>query len=139
MNPVKDTPEGRAFKADYDRRRRAEKGDELRAKRRDAYRAACETEPAKVRAKQKAYREAHVDKHNAYCRQPAYVEKKRDYDIKRRAVLAFGEEWAEAALVLREVEAEVDARMDWHDRAAVKGTQNKAQRRRREYEAAQRI
>jgi hypothetical protein len=133
VNPPKDSPEGKAFKSEYDRRRRAVLGDVLREKKRAAYHAAVERDEAAVREKQRAQRAARVDDHNAYCRRPEYVAKKRDYDVVYRARQDFGD-FAEAALVLRDIEREVDERATRDERAAAKGTVNKKQTRRRRHD-----
>jgi Neuraminidase (sialidase) len=44
-----------------------------------------------------------------YCRQPEYKEYKREYDVKYHAKKNYGEYW-EAAILLNELENEIDNR-----------------------------
>ena len=136
-NPPKNTPEGRAFKAEYDRRRRERLGEALRAEKRAAYRARVEGDTERLRAEQKALREKRREAHAAYCRRPEYREWKREYDRALRA-REYGE-FAEAHVALMHLQAEIDSRMSREEIYVANGTAAKWTKRRREYEAAQRI
>lgn len=118
--------ERKEAKRAYDARRRAEKRDELCAKKRLHYYANHE----RIKAEQKAYRDKHMARHVEYCRRPEYKAKKQQYDIAYRARKEFGE-FAEAALALRLVEEEVDMRATRYEVYMTNGTLNKAQSRRR--------
>ena len=102
----KTTDQKRAEKAEYDRVRRAELADRIRAEKRAAYyrdhakrlqkMAELRAHPAH-RAKMKAYQ-------HAWIRCPAVKEAKKRYDRRWRAVREFGEtELAEAVICLREL------------------------------------
>lgn len=85
--------------------------------------------------KQRAYNQAHMQHHVAYCRRPEYKEYKREYDARRRAELQYGE-FGEAFMLLLKLEREVAEREEKHVIAAINGTLNKKQTRRRDYERA---
>jgi hypothetical protein len=134
-NPPRESPAGIAHKAAYDKARRDALGETLRASKREAYHRLVATRGGEVRAKQKAYRDANVDYHNEYCRRPEYREKKHTYDVRRHWA---GDEWADAAVVMRVVEDEIDKRATKGQIAEQKGTVNKCQTRRRELEKLER-
>jgi hypothetical protein len=81
-------------------------------------------------AKEAAARKLKMPKHIEYCRQPKYKAWKSEYDKKHLAKKAFGE-FAEAALILRDVENEIAARATKYEIYQTNGTLNKAQTRRR--------
>ncbi len=125
----------KAEKAEYDRRRRRELGDELLAKKREAYHAAVAADPDSVRAKQREHRRKRKAAHLEYCRRPEYREWKRQYDRRHLAEKHFGP-FAEAALVLRDLEQAVLDRASRYDLDLASGKLNKATRRKREYAKA---
>lgn len=87
-------------------------------------------DPVKAAAKRKERMPYHVE----YCRQPEYKAKKKEYDKLFRAKKHY-REFAEAAILLNEIEKEVTARSeDRFQRYAMNGTLNKKQTRRRDYE-----
>lgn len=123
----KDAETKRAEKAAYDRRRRAEKAAEIRAAKREYHKRTYD--PAKARVDRAAKMHRHVE----YCRRPEYRAWKRDYDRQFRARQQFGE-FAEAALILCDIESEVGSRATRTEVYAAKGTLNKKQNRRRDYD-----
>lgn len=125
--PPKPEADRIADKAAYDRRRRVELADRLRAEHR-AYHLRT-YDPAKAAVVRKAKMPRHVE----YCRQPAYKEYKRDYDRKHRAKQQFGPFW-EAALLVEDINREVISRASRYEIKYNTGTTNKVQRRRRDYE-----
>lgn len=84
--------------------------------------------------KEAAYRKAHMRRHVEYCRTPEYKAWKKEYDQKFRAKKFYGEFWESAILALA-IDREIESRMDWVEVAREKGTINKTQQRRREYES----
>lgn len=70
--------------------------------------------------------------HVEYCRRPEYRQYKHRYDLQYRAKKLFGP-FAEAALILRDVELEIDRRMTWVERHQANGTLNKSTQRKRDY------
>lgn len=70
--------------------------------------------------------------HVEYCRRPEYKVKKREYDLKYRAERQFGE-FAEAFMVLSDIEREINDRATRYEIGRDNGTINKAQLRRRQY------
>lgn len=117
----------RADKAEYDRKRRAEKGIELREQRRSAYYANHDH----YKAKHAEYRKTRMPKHVEYCRQPAYRAKKHKYDI-AKACEEYGE-WAETWRLLLELEKEIRSQATAYERRVANGYYlRSAQKRRRE-------
>ena len=125
----------KAEKADYDRRRRAELGEALREAKRLAYRAAVAANPERVRTAQKANREARKQQHLEYCRRPEYRKWKADYDRKYRSRKEFGD-FGEAAILLNDLIAEINARITRTEIYRQNGTLNKWITRRRQYDQA---
>jgi len=101
--------------------------DEIRAAKR-AYHLAT-YDPEKERVK----RAAKMPRHIEYCRQPAYRAWKREYDRRYCAEKQFGE-FAEAALLLGDLKAEVSERMTRLEIATLNGTLNKRLQRKHEHE-----
>lgn len=127
--------EKKALKAEYDRRRRAELADELRAKKREAYYERLARDPQGLRAAQKAMRQKRKAAHVEYCRRPEYKVWKREYDRHHRAGKFYGP-FAEAFLVLKDLENEIASRATHYEIYSENGTLNKTQRRKRDYEKA---
>ena len=115
------------MKAAYDARRRAELCDRLKAEKAAYHKRTYD--PAKAAEQRKARMPRHVE----YCRRPEYRNWKVEYDRKYRAQKDFGD-FAEVALVLRDIEAEVGARVTRTEVYRQNGTLNKWIQRRREYE-----
>lgn len=88
-------------------------------------------DPAKAAVERKARMAQHIE----YCRQPAYKAWKRAYDKQYNAKRDFGPFW-EAALLLLQIEDEVESRMTRYEVYAANGTLNKTQRRKREYQSS---
>jgi hypothetical protein len=116
----------RAMKRDYDLQYRAKNAEVLRKKKADYYQRTKDPE------RERKIRKARMHLHIQYCRQPRYKAYKRDYDRKHLAKVKFGP-FAEAALVLREIEDELDRRMTWVQRHQANGTLNKSTQRKRDY------
>jgi hypothetical protein len=110
----------------YDAARRAERHAEICAKKRDHYYANRD----RILAEQTAYRKAHMQRHVEYCRQPEYKAWKSEYDRQYRAHRDYGE-FADAFLLLTNIEREVDSRATRYEIYQANGTLNKSQTRRR--------
>jgi hypothetical protein len=122
------TPEQRkAEKLEYDRQRRAKLGETLRAEKRAAYYRNHATNLAKAAERRRD--PERIAYHNAYCRRPEYVAVKSEYDRRRRAGVY--QEFADAFLLLQDLEREIDARADRYEVYMQNGTINKAQTRKR--------
>jgi hypothetical protein len=125
----------RAHKAAYDKARRDKLGASLLAEKRAAYHARVEREGAALRAKQKAYRDANMARHVEYCRRPEYRMAKVAYDRRYRADKEYGP-FADAFLVLQDVEFEIASRASRQEIYEQNGIVNKSLKRKREYEKA---
>src|SRR6185312_104718 len=109
----------------YDAQRRVELAAEISAKKAAYYQRT--RDPAKERER----RLQNMDRHVEYCRRPEYVAYKQDYDRQYRAE-EYGE-YAEAYLLLLDLEREIRARSTWYERAKTRGYFTRAaQQRRRE-------
>lgn len=117
----------KAEKAKYDRAYREEKRDLLKAKRAAHFRATYD--PVKAAVDRKKTMPRHVE----YCRRPEYKVKKREYDLKYRAENEFGE-YAEAYIILSDIEREIDSRASRYEIYSANGTLNKALNRRKQYD-----
>lgn len=82
---------------------------------------------------EKEYRKQNMQRHVKYCQRSEYKEYKKKYDEEYRAKELGGEFW-ESYMLIVQLDKELDARMSWYDRQMNKGTLNKANQRRREYE-----
>lgn len=114
----------KAKKAGYDIEYRAANLERIKAGKAAWYAKTADRE------KERAYRKANMHKHVAYCRRPEYRAYKQQYDAIYRSEREFGE-FAEAALILRNVELEIESRATRYEVYAAKETLNKAQTRRR--------
>lgn len=123
----------RALKASYDHQRRADLGDKLLAEKRAAYHAAVAADPVGKRAKEREVRQRRMPSHVAYCRRPEYRKWKAGYDRQYRSRKEFGD-FGEAAILLNDLCSEITTRSTFTERAILKGTLNKHQQRRRDYE-----
>jgi hypothetical protein len=127
---VAKTPEQKkAEKAKYDARRRTELADQIKAEKRRWYLANRDRLLSEFAAKRA--QPGYYDYHNTYCRQPRYVAEKREYDRRYRAAKQFGGEFADAFLLLQDIEKEIEARASRYEIYLANGTINKAQTRRR--------
>ena len=126
---VDKTPEQKkAEKAAYDAQRREQLADQIRQQKREIYQRNREH----YLAQHTEYRNRpeNMARHVAYCQRPEYVAYKHEYDRRRRATKQFGE-FAEAFLILQDVETEVLARATRYEIGLANGTINKAQTRKR--------
>jgi hypothetical protein len=114
----------RERKAAYDRRRRVELADRIRAEKAEYYRLNHDRE------KERQYRKANMARHVEYCRSPAYREKKKAYDRKHLAEKHFGP-FADAALLVRDLEAAIAEHADRYEIYRQNGTLNKSLQRKR--------
>lgn len=87
--------------------------------------------------KMKMYRRKNQKRHNEYCMRPEYREKKHQYDRIRYAKEKFGPLW-EIHVLAMEIIEEAQKRESKFEMMQQKGTINKAQKRRREYEKIKR-
>lgn len=110
----------KANKAEYDKKRRADKAEEIKKQKKEYYKTPS------GRATQKRNRNQQKENHLQYCRTPEYREWKRQYDELYNAKLAFGE-FAEAALILENICNIVDNR----EAVKLKGTYGKSTKRKR--------
>ncbi len=109
----------------YDIEYRANNPALLKAKKREYHKRTYD--PAKAAVVRKANMTRHVE----YCRQPEYRRKKKVYDRKHLAEKFFGP-FAEAAMLLNDLNLEINGRMNRHEIRYQNGTTNKAQRRKRQ-------
>ncbi len=116
--------EKKASKAAYDAQYRLDNADALKQKKADYFQRTYD--PVKAAIERQKRMPAHVE----YCRQPAYRVKKADYDRRRQASKDFGE-FAEASLLLQDLEKEVLSRATRYEIGLTNGIINKAQKRRR--------
>lgn len=107
----------------YDIAYRARNHEHYKAKKRAYYQRTRDPEKERIR------RKANMHKHVAYCRRPEYRQYKHEYDRQRQAK-QFGE-FAESWLLLRNIEQQIEERMDRYQINLTNGTINKAQTRRR--------
>ncbi len=120
--------EKRAAKSAYDAEYRAKNITEIKAKKATYYAENHDRE------KEREYRKRTMARHVEYCRRPEYREYKREYDKEYRAKQDYGEFW-ECFLLAMSIrdEAVRQAGGDYELRL-MKGTMNKAIKRRRDYE-----
>lgn len=118
------TAERKAAKAEYDREYRERNGDKLKQQKADYFRQTYD--PVKAAEKRKERMHLHV----AYCQRPEYREWKRKYDKLHLAKKNFGE-FAEAFLLLQQIEESIAAHASRYEIYITNGTINKAQNRRR--------
>lgn len=130
---VRSTNEAKALKAEYDRKRRGELGEALKAQKRAAYILRVANDRDALRAEQRAFRARRREYHAEYCRRPDYRAKKRDYDRQHRAVKMFGP-FAEAFVALQDLETEIASRASRYEIYSENGTLNKCLKRKREYD-----
>lgn len=108
----------------YDAKYRTDKAEELKAKKREYFKRTYDPEVAAVERKKR------LPKHLEYCRRPEYRAWKKEYDRAYRAGKEFGE-FAEAFLLLQDINGEIEKRASRYDIYLTNGTLNKALMRRR--------
>lgn len=117
-----------AEKAAYDALYREKNRTKLKAKKAAHYRANPNRE------REKAYREANMQRHVEYCRRPEYRAAKKVYDRQYRAEKFYGE-LAEAFVLTLEIrDAALEKAGGDYELRLMKGTLNKAIKRRCDYE-----
>lgn len=103
----KTTPEQKKeVKKLYDKEYRQKNLEAIKVKKSLAFKKDYKENPEKYRA----IRKAKQQKHNEYCRQPKYKEKKKSYDEQYRAKKNYGEFW-ESAILVKEIVNEYDNRV----------------------------
>jgi hypothetical protein len=115
-----------AEKAVYDAEYRSKNKDILKAKKATYYAQNHDRE------KERAYRTKRMPAHVQYCRRAEYRQWKADYDKRYLARKQYGD-FADAAILLREVEDEVLSRASRYEIDLASGKLGKTQRRKREY------
>ena len=123
----KTTATRRAEKAAYDREYREKNSAMLKAKKAAHFKATYDPATAAIQRKKT------MPRHVAYCRRPEYREYKQEYDRQHRAKKEYGD-YAEAYMATMAIIREVNDRMPRSDLYRNRGTQNKTQNRRRDYE-----
>lgn len=114
-------------KAEYDREYRELNRADLKAKKAEYFQRTYD--PIKAKHQRKLTMNRHVE----YCRSSKYRAYKQQYDMKYRAKKEYGEFW-ESALIINQLENEIAERSDFTELAIQKGTLNKRQTRKRNYE-----
>lgn len=114
-------------KAEYDKEYRSKNLETIKVKKAEYFQRTYDPEQAAIERKK------NMHKHVEYCRQPKYKAYKQKYDQCYRAKKLYGEYW-ECALVLNRLEIEIHDRSTFTERATLKGTLNKLQNRKRDYE-----
>ena len=114
----KSVKEKKRLKAEYDKKRRTEKADELKAQKKAAYAIYGPLH----RDKEREIRKKNMPKHVEYCRQPEYKEWKKKYDRKLR--VAEYSEFSESYELLEQLVKEIKRQMpDRFERYAQSGRQ----------------
>ena len=108
-------------------------GDAYRKEKRLARQALLARNPELVRQREKRNRDMNKDRHAEYVRRPEYRKWKAQYDRQHRARKFYGP-FAEAALTLFDLEAEISSRATRTEIYTANGTLNKWTQRRRDYE-----
>jgi len=116
-----------AEKREYDMEYRRKNRALLKAKKAAWFQQSYDPEKAAIERKK------NMARHVEYCRRPEYKAWKKEYDCQYRAKQDYGEFW-ESAVILIKLDNELDEKMSWYDRQMAKGTLNKANQRRRDYE-----
>lgn len=119
--------EKRAAKAAYDAEYRERNRAMLKAKKAAFYASHVDRE------KERETRKKRMPKHVEYCQRPEYRKWKAGYDRKYCARKRYGN-FGSAAIVLRDLEAEISSRASRIEISRTNGTLNKHQNRRRDYE-----
>jgi hypothetical protein len=117
--------EKKELKRLYDQEYREKNNEYRSAQKREYHRRTYDPAAAKIKRKEL------VEYHNEYCRQPEYRKWKAEYDKKYRANRIYGP-FAEAFLLLMQVETEIKERATDYEIRQENGTSGKTQQRRRE-------
>lgn len=123
----KSVEQRKAEKSAYDAARREALADQIKAAKRDYHKRTYD--PVKAAAVRKQRMPHHVE----YCRRPEYREWKREYDRTYRANKEYGE-FADCFLLVMDIRAECLSQMTDYEIRLDKGTLNKRQQRRRDYD-----
>jgi phage host-nuclease inhibitor protein Gam len=110
----------------YDLQYRAARLETIKANKRAYFQRTYDPKKAAIERKER------MPKHVEYCRRPEYRDYKAQYDRQLRAQV-YGE-FAEAFLLLGDLDREVNNRMTDYDIRVMNGTLNKRLQRKREYE-----
>jgi hypothetical protein len=129
--PPKTIEQKKAEKAAYDATRRSDLADRIRVEKAAAYQKYRQKPGFLERERER--RKENMHRHIEYCKNPKYVEYKREYDRKYRAKEDYGELW-ECFILMLELRRECLKRMPDYDIRLSKGTLGKSQKRKREYE-----
>ena len=125
--PVRPTEEEkRAAKAEYDRQYRANNRKVLKAKKAEYFQRTYDPDAARE------VRKLNMPRHVEYCRSPDYRKWKAEYDKAYLARKQYGP-FADAAVILRELEQEVLSRASRYEIDLAAGRLNKAKMRKQEY------
>ncbi|NIA72446.1 hypothetical protein HBA54_28055 [Pelagibius litoralis] len=111
----------------YDIQYRAKNAQRLKAEKAAYYQRTRDPE------KERAIRKAKMAQHVEYCRRPEYRAYKKQYDREYRARMKFGSFW-ESHMLLVDLETEVNSQASRYEVYMEKGTINKMQKRKRDYE-----
>lgn len=122
--------EKREAKRIYDTEYRSKNKEMLKAKKAKFYK---ETMTPEKRKREREYRKATMARHVEYCRRPEYKQYKRTYDRVFRAKKYYGDFW-ECFLLTQDIDSEIATRIDNYNLYLSKGTLNKSQQRKRDYE-----
>jgi hypothetical protein len=115
-----------AEKAAYDAEYRIKNRDALKEKKAEYFQRTYDPESAREN------RKATMPRHIEYCRRPEYKAYKTRYDRQYRAKHDFGEFW-ESAVLLVDINHEIQTRITRNEIYAQNGTQNKSLRRKRDF------
>lgn len=118
----------KADKSAYDAEYRAKNRQSIAAKKKAAY----DANPPRER--EKAYRQTNMARHLEYCRQPEYQAKKKVYDRRYRAEKFYGDLAEVFVLTLEIRDAALEKAGGDYELRMMKGTLNKALKRKRDYE-----
>lgn len=117
----------RAEKKEYDAARRIALADQIKAAKREYHKRTYDPVKAAIDRKKR------IPRHIEYCRQPQYRAWKRDYDRRYRAEKEYGE-YGECFMLMQDIRAECLRQMSDYEIRVTKGTINKRQQRKRDYE-----
>lgn len=126
----------RLEKAEYDRQYREKNRDRLKAEKAAYYQSRRDERKVQDAARRAApgYKARHKAYLKVYNARPEWKAHKKAYDRKYRAVRMYGEELAPAAVVLWELQEEINGRITDTEIRRRLGTQCKSQVRRREWD-----
>ncbi len=138
---VRTDAERKQIKSDYDRQRRTDLHDQLKAEKRAAYEAKKAADIEAVRAQQRKQREAQKASgyRDNYLKTDRYKKYKHEYDLRTRSEEWYGE-YAEAHRLLVELERLIRQQCpDKYERLKARGYYERANECRRQKRAAQRL